>query len=80
MNSVSTYYNVILVRFVQTMRIRTKRNYCFARVLGASKKAVPLIILNVYVCDSTLSCITVCLYDYRCYQVFRQETINENSA
>ena len=31
--------------FVQTMRTRTRRNYCFASVLGAGKKAVLLIIL-----------------------------------
>ena len=31
--------------FVQMMRTRTRRNYCFASVLGAGKKAVPLMIL-----------------------------------
>ena len=31
--------------FVQMMRTRTRRNYCFASVLGAGKKAVLLMIL-----------------------------------
>ena len=32
--------------FVQMMRTRTRRNYCFASVLGAGKKDVLLIVLN----------------------------------
>ena len=32
--------------FVQTMRTRTRRDSCFASVLGAGKKDVLLIILN----------------------------------
>ena len=32
--------------FVQTMRTRTRRDCCFASVLGAGKKDVLLIILN----------------------------------
>ena len=43
--------------FVLTMRTRTRRNYCFASVLGADKKDVLLSILYTRVCDSTLSCI-----------------------
>ena len=42
--------------FVQTMRTRTRRDSCFASVLGAGKKDVLLTILNAQVCDSTLSC------------------------
>ena len=42
---------------MQTMHTRTRRNCCFATVLGADKKDVLLIILFAKVCDSTLSCI-----------------------
>ncbi len=43
--------------FVQTMRTRTRRNDCFAIVLGADKKDVLLMILSARVCDNTLSCL-----------------------
>ena len=39
------------------MHTRTRRNYCFAIVLGAFKKDVPLMILFAKLCDRTLSCL-----------------------
>ena len=42
--------------FVQTMRTRTRRNHCFASVIGADRKDVLLIISNARVWESTLSC------------------------
>lgn len=40
------------------MHTRTRRNDCFASVLGADKKDMLLMILSARVCDSTLSCLT----------------------
>ncbi len=48
--------------FVQTMRTRTRRNDCFAIVLGADKKDVLFMILSARVCDNTLSCENVMVY------------------
>ena len=48
--------------FVQTMRTRTRRNDCFAIVLGADKKDVLLMILSARVCDNTLSCENTMVY------------------
>lgn len=42
--------------FVQTMRTRTRRSYCFACMLGEDRKEVLLLISNVRVWESTLSC------------------------
>ena len=42
--------------FVQAMRTRTRRNHCFASVLGEDRKDVLLLISNARVWESTLSC------------------------
>ena len=48
------------------MRTRTRRNDCFASVLGADKKDVLLMILSARVYDSTLSCLIENVPAVRC--------------
>ena len=38
--------------YVQRMRTRMRRNYCFANVLGADKKAVLSIVFVARVCEA----------------------------